>query len=110
MRADFYVDADDRLTELAQSVEASVTQPQALLVFASGPETSVTLVAGRIIRSLVLLAGMNFGMDFQHAHYNSPERDGQVECQKLSLAETERTRLMSSKFSTLREFAHDSAE
>jgi len=70
--AGLYVNADDRLADVAGCVKAGVAEPNTELVFALGVKAAMTFEAGGIFRLLVLFAGVNFGMDLKRNHFNSP--------------------------------------
>ena len=70
MRTSLDVNADRRFAEMAKRVKAGVAQFEAVLVLTLGAETAVAFVAGGIVRALMLLAGMDFGMNFRHDHSN----------------------------------------
>ena len=75
MRPNLDVNADDRFVQVSKIVKAGVTQGQAKLVFALGSEAAVAFEAGGIFRMLELFFGVNFGMNFKHAHYIAPGDD-----------------------------------
>jgi len=89
IRAHLYVNTHDRLAEVAGRVEAGIAQFQAKLVFAFRVEAAVTFITGRVIWTLLQFADMNFGMDFERDHFNSPRRVGQAGCQTWPLFGTE---------------------
>jgi hypothetical protein len=74
MRAHFYVNADDRLMQIADGVKAGVAEIQRKLVFTAGAETAVTFVAGGKI-GMLLLPDLNFRMNFECSHEDSPVKE-----------------------------------
>ena len=57
---------------LAQRIEARIAEFQAQLIFVLGAETPVAFVASGKSRGFAQFANMNFGMDFQLDHDQSP--------------------------------------
>jgi hypothetical protein len=78
------MNAYDRLTKVTDRVEAGVAEIQGQLVLAAGTETPVALITSGEIGVLVLLSRMNFRMNFQYGHENSPLNEGQACCQSFS--------------------------
>jgi hypothetical protein len=75
MRTNLHVNADHRFADVACGIEAGIAQLQAELVFGLGAETTMAFEAGGEIRVLVLLANVNFGMNFQSDHCKSPSEN-----------------------------------
>lgn len=76
MRAWAHVDADDRFAVVLHGVKAVLAQGQAQLVFALGVETPVTLRTGGKGWTLAQFANVNFWMNFERDHENSPTDAG----------------------------------
>lgn len=62
------MDGDDRFADVTERVKAGIAEGQAELVFTSCVERAMAFVAGGIVWTLMLFAGVNFGMNFQLDH------------------------------------------
>jgi hypothetical protein len=66
------VHIDDGFAKLTYGVKAGIAELQAQLVLALRSETPVTFIAGGKSRAFAQFANVNFGMNFQRDHDNSP--------------------------------------
>jgi hypothetical protein len=66
------VRSDDGFAKLARGVKAGIAELQAQLVFALRVATPVAFMARGKSRARAQLANVNFGMNFQRDHQNSP--------------------------------------
>jgi hypothetical protein len=74
MRAGLHVNAEDGFAEMAKNIEAMVAEFEAELIFALGVEAAMAFVAGGKISAGGQFANVNFRMNFQSNHKNSPVR------------------------------------
>jgi hypothetical protein len=74
VRANFHVNTDHRFADMPGGIEAVVTQTHAELIFTSCTKTAVALKAGGVLRTLKLLMNVNFGMNIEGNHCNSPQQ------------------------------------
>jgi len=91
--ANLNVNADDRFSEVTRGIEAVVTEADAKLIFTLGAKTAVAFKARGVLGPLKLLTNMNFGMNFERNHNNSPKGEGQMVCQTEVLGCIEDTAL-----------------
>ncbi len=69
---DFDVNAENGFTEMTKIIETMIAELQAKLVFAPGVKAAVTFITSREFRAFVQFRNVDFGMDFERDHENSP--------------------------------------